>query len=150
MAPRTSETRTEPIADDALLITRRFDAPLSVVWRMWESRDHIIRWWGPEGFTVTEFELDFRPGGKWRCGMISDAYPKSWSGGEFIDIVPRQRIVFSFAWDEASGEDTETTVTVTFEEKDGQTIQHFHQTPFATVESRDSHVGGWNSLFNKE
>ena len=41
-------------------------------------------------------------------------------------------------------------VTVTFEERDGKTVQHFHQAPFTSVASRDSHVGGWNSLFNKE
>ena len=39
-------------------------------------------------------------------------------------------------------------VTVTFAEKDGKTVQTFHQTPFSSVESRDSHIGGWNSLFN--
>ena len=44
----------------------------------------------------------------------------------------------------------ETIVTVRFEEKDGRTLQHFHQTPFSSVASRDSHVAGWNSLFNKE
>ena len=146
MAPATRAA----IADDELLITRRFDAPVSVVWRMWESRDHIIRWWGPEGFTVTDFDLDFRPGGKWRSGMTSDIYPKSWSNGTFIEIVPRERIVMTFAWEQGSGEATDTTITVTFEEKDGQTLQHFHQTPFESVESRDSHVGGWNSLFNKQ
>jgi hypothetical protein len=41
-------------------------------------------------------------------------------------------------------------VTVSFAEKDGNTIQTFHQTPFSSVASRDSHVGGWNSLFNKQ
>ena len=138
------------IADDELQITRRFEAPVAVVWRMWESRDHIIRWWGPEGFTCTDFDLDFRPGGKWRSGMISDIYPKSWSNGTFIEIVPHERIVMSFVWEQGSGEPTDTTITVTFEEQDGETLQHFHQTPFDSVESRDSHVSGWNSLFNKE
>jgi uncharacterized protein YndB with AHSA1/START domain len=146
MAPATEAA----IADGELLITRRFKAPVAVVWRMWESRDHIARWWGPEGFTVTEFDLDFRPGGKWRSGMVSAIYPKSWSSGTFIEIVPRERIVMSFAWEEGSGEATDTTITVTFEEKDGETIQHFHQTPFETVDARDSHIGGWNSQFNKE
>lgn len=42
-------------------------------------------------------------------------------------------------------------MTVSFEERDGKTtLQHFHQAPFSSVASRDSHVGGWNSLFNKQ
>jgi hypothetical protein len=41
-------------------------------------------------------------------------------------------------------------VTVTFAEKDGKTVQSFHQTPFSSVKDRDDHIGGWNSLFNKQ
>ena len=44
----------------------------------------------------------------------------------------------------------DTVVTVTFTEKNGATVQGFHQTPFSTIEARDSHVGGWNSLINKQ
>jgi hypothetical protein len=44
----------------------------------------------------------------------------------------------------------ETLITVTFEERDGRTIQSFHQAPFISVESRDSHVDGWDSCFNRE
>ena len=138
------------LGDDELLITREFDAPLALVWRIWEDPDHMIRWWGPEGFTCTSLDVDFRPGGAWRIAMVSDAYGESRSGGRFREIEKGKRIVFTFAWDESSGEGNETTITVTFEERDGKTIQRFHQAPFTSVESRDSHVGGWNSLFNKE
>ena len=147
MAARADATT---LRDDELLITRTFDAPVSLVWRLWEERDHMIRWWGPEDFTCTSVDLDFRPGGRWRIGMVSDAYGESWSGGEFREIEKRNRIVFTFAWEQGAGEPNETMVTVTFEERDGKTIQHFHQAPFTSVASRDSHVGGWNSLFNKE
>ena len=110
----------------------------------------MIRWWGPEDFTCTSVDLDFRPGGHWRIGMVSDAYGETWSNGEFREIEKGKRIVFTFAWEQGAGEPNETIVTVTFEERDGKTIQHFHQGPFTSVASRDSHVGGWNSLFNKE
>lgn len=142
-------TETTPIGDDELFIERVFNAPVSLVWRLWEERQHMIRWWGPEGFTATDLDIDFRPGGKWRIGMISEAYPKSWSHGEFRSIEKNRRIQFSFAWDEQSGDPTETLVTVEFIPEAGGTRQTFHQAPFASVEARDSHVQGWNSLFNK-
>jgi uncharacterized protein YndB with AHSA1/START domain len=137
-------------ADDELFITREFAAPLALVWRMWEDRELMFRWWGPEGFTVTELDRDFRVGGRWRVGMISERYGKGWSGGVFREIVPQERLVFTFAWEEGTGDPLDTLATVTFEETAGKTIQHFHQTPFGSIESRDSHVGGWNSLFNKQ
>ena len=70
--------------------------------------------------------------------------------GVIREVEKNKRIVFTFRWDEDSGRDLDTLVTVTFAEKDGKTVQTFHQAPFSTVEIRDSHVGGWNSLFNKQ
>lgn len=145
-----ARTEVRPVRDDELLITRDFAAPLSLVWRLWEDSDHMRRWWGPEGFHVVSLTADFRPGGKWRVHMTSVQFGNSYSSGEFKSITPRQEIVFSFAWEEDSGPGTETLVTVNFEEQDGVTRQYFHQTPFVSVADRDSHVGGWNSLFNKE
>jgi uncharacterized protein YndB with AHSA1/START domain len=146
----TAQARATKQADDELLIRRVFDAPVALVWRLWENREHMFRWWGPEGFTCTSLDLDFRPGGAWRVSMVSDAYGKSWSSGKFREIQKGKRIVFTFAWEEGSGETNETVVTVTFEERDGKTVQTFRQAPFTSVASRDGHVAGWNSLFNKE
>jgi uncharacterized protein YndB with AHSA1/START domain len=70
--------------------------------------------------------------------------------GVIREVAKNKRIVFTFQWDESAGRDCDTLVTVTFAEKDGKTVQRFHQTPFSTVAIRDSHVGGWNSLFNKQ
>ncbi|GLQ52796.1 SRPBCC family protein [Devosia nitrariae] len=142
--------RTDDLRDDELLITRVFEAPVAVVWRLWSEPEHWFRWSGPQGFTVTDLDHDFRVGGQWRTGMKSAAYGRSVSHGQFLEIVPHERIVMSFAWEEGSGETTQTTITITFEEEDGRTVQHFHQTPFSSRDYRDSHVMGWNSQFNKE
>ncbi len=138
------------LRDDELYIEREFDAPVDLVFRIWENRDHAIRWWGPEKFTTTELEMDFRPGGKWRATMLSKQYGVSRMSGEFREIVKNRKIVFTFAWAAESGDPTDTLITVTFEERGGKTIQAFHQTPFSSVESRDNHIGGWNSFINKE
>src|SRR6186713_2373241 len=76
--PMAGRASPSAVRDDELLITRTFDAPVALVWRLWEERDHMIRWWGPEGFTCTSVDLDFRPGGRWRISMVSDAYGESW------------------------------------------------------------------------
>jgi hypothetical protein len=41
-------------------------------------------------------------------------------------------------------------VTITFEERDGKTVQTFHQAPFRNVERRDRHVVGWSQAFDKQ
>lgn len=136
--------------DDELLIERTFDAPVALVYRLWEDRDHMLRWWGPEAFTAVELDWALTPGRPWRGAMTSRQYGLSRFGGAIREVDPKKRIVFTFQWGEESRQDPETLVTVSFAERDGKTIQTFHQAPFARVEARDSHVGGWNSMFNKQ
>lgn len=138
------------IRDDELLIEREFDAPVALVFRLWEDRNHMLRWWGPEEFTTIELDWKLTPGRPWRGTMTSKQYGLSNFGGTIREVERNRRIVFSFQWDEDSGRDRDTVVTVTFSERDGKTVQTFHQTPFSSVAIRDSHLGGWNSLFNKQ
>jgi len=138
------------LRDDELLIEREFKAPASLVFRMWESRDHMIRWWGPEEFTTIELDWELKPGRPWHGSMTSQQYGVSRFSGIIREVDRNKRIVFTFKWDEDSDDNLDTLVTVTFAEKNGNTVQTFHQAPFSSVESRDSHVGGWNSLFNKQ
>ena len=152
-AARTeTEKRNLATRDDELKLDRTFEAPLALVWRMWESRDHIIRWWGPEMFTCTELDWELTPGRPWRATMASRKFQRRIArmGGLIREVERHKCIVFSFAWDADSGRDMDTIVTVSFQETNGATIQTFHQTPFSNTEIRDSHVGGWNSLLNKQ
>ena len=145
-------TSTKPrLGDDELLITRTFDAPVALVFRIWAEREHMIRWLGPKGFTCTSLELDFRPGGRWRACIVSEEYGESWMGGHYREIEQEKRIVYTFACEDGPDQPgVETLVTVTFTEQDGKTVQAFHQAPFTRVEARDSHIGGWNECFDRE
>jgi len=147
-----AERRNLATRDDELKLDRTFEAPLALVWRLWENRDHMIRWWGPEIFTCIELDWELTPGRPWRAMMTSKQFNRKISrmSGVIREVVKNKRIVFTFAWDEDSGRDMDTVVTVTFTEKNGATVQSFHQTPFSGVEIRDMHVGGWNSLINKQ
>ena len=138
------------IRDDELLIIREFDAPVALVFRLWEDSHHMLRWWGPEEFTTVELDWELTPGRRWGGAMISRHYGLSRFDGIIREVERNRRIVFTFQWGEESGRDRDTLVTVTFAEQGGRTIQTFHQTPFSTVAIRDSHVGGWNSLFNRQ
>ncbi len=41
------------------------DAPVALVWEVCTRPEHIIHWWGPEGFTNTIDEMNVVPGGEW-------------------------------------------------------------------------------------
>jgi uncharacterized protein YndB with AHSA1/START domain len=139
------------IADNELLIVRTFNAPPSVVFALWSSAEHMKRWMGPKDFTCPEATIDFRVGGSYRAMIKSAKYGENWFSGVYREIVPGKRLVFTFTWEnEGPSEGVETLVTITFEERDGKTVQTFHQAPFSNIERRDSHVGGWNEAFDKQ
>ena len=136
--------------DEELLIEREFDAPLALVFRLWESRDHMLRWWGPEKFTTIELDWQLTPGRPWRGAMVSKQFGLSRFGGVIREVERLRRIAFTFQWDEGFGRDLDTLVTVGFAEKDGRTVQSFHQAPFSSIAIRNSHVGGGNSALNRQ
>ncbi len=140
----------EGFHDDELLISRTFDAPVALVFRLWEDRDHMIRWWGPEKFTCTALDWELTPGRRWHSTMAAKDWGMTGMGGVIREVERNKRIIFTFKWDRDGENPVDTLIAVTFEERNGQTIESFHQTPFVSVAARDSHIGGWNSLINKQ
>jgi len=142
-------------ADDApvervLVITRIFDAPRSLVFKMWTDPDELVRWQGPRGFTTTIVAGDLRPGGAYRFHMRGPE-GDHWVQGIFREIVQPQRLVFTHAWSDAQGKPTgpETVITVTFEEVDGKTRLTLRQEVFESPTARDLHRGGWTSSLDR-
>src|SRR5713226_9038389 len=110
-------------ADRELTLTRVFDAPRERVFEAWTNPEEIGRWWGPHGFTTTSLEMDIRPGGAYRACMRSREGALYRRRGVYRDIVPPERLAFTFAWADATGNlGHETLVTVTFAERGGKTV----------------------------
>jgi uncharacterized protein YndB with AHSA1/START domain len=130
-----------------LSIARTFAAPVALVFEIWTTREHVSKWWAPKTFENVNADWDFRVGGAYRIGINSPKYGLNWMGGHFVEIVPNQRIVFTFAWE---SQDYETLITVSFEERDGKTVQTFHQSPFKNADTRDSHIDGWTGVLERE
>lgn len=140
---------TDALRDDELLIERVLNAPVELVYRVWTTPEHLMRWWGPKDFTTAGYEMEFRPGGAYRATIRGPDGARHGMSGVYREITPERRIVMTFAWDEAEGEPFETLVTVTFAPEGRRTRFTFHQTPFQSVESRDSHLGGWTECMDR-
>ena len=141
----------EPKALPELLITRVFDAPRSLVFKVWTEPQHMVRWCAPHGFAITHSEGDLRPGGAWRSCMVSPDGLEFGVGGVYREIVPPERLVFTHVWDETNGQNgQETLVTLTFADfEERKTKMYFRQQFFLTESSRDGHEGGWSESFER-
>ena len=84
------------VSEDAVVIERTFDAPVDLIWQMWTQAEHFKKWYGPKGFTVPVAEMDVRVGGKHLFCMESpDGSMKMWSTGEYTEVVPNERLVYT-------------------------------------------------------
>lgn len=107
-------------SDEQILITREFDAPRHLVYRAWTTPDLVRRWWAGHRGTVTGIEMDVRPGGAWRFVMTAHGGSEVAFHGEYREVVPNERLVYTEAFE--GGPDVDPTVTtVTFIEVDGRT-----------------------------
>ena len=141
-----SSAAAEAAEQRVLVITRIFDAPPRLVFKVWTEPEHLVHWWGPKGFTLPTCTMDFRPGGAYRFCMRSPEGVDHWLQGVYREIVEPERLVFTWAWVDAEGKPGhETLLTVTFEEHNGKTKLTLHQAVFESVTARDAHRGGWTS-----
>jgi uncharacterized protein YndB with AHSA1/START domain len=137
--------------DLALVITRTFDAPRELVWKLWSDPQHFKHWMGPRDHPVVHTEGEFRRGGKWRGCLRSTATGEElWQSGVYLEVKEPERLVFTFAWDRADGSRSpETEITVLFAEQNGKTVMTFCQAVFETAGARDGHRLGWESTFDR-
>jgi uncharacterized protein YndB with AHSA1/START domain len=147
------DTRTSIDADERepeLVITRIFDAPRDVVFEAWTEPGRVARWWGPRGFVTTYCDMDIRPGGAFRVCMRSPEGAEHWKQGVYREVVEPERLVFTFAWEDADGNPThQTLVTVSFAEEGSKTKLTLHQAVFETIARRDEHQRGWTSTLQR-
>lgn len=145
---------TNPQADALTLrIERTIRAPRARVYHAWVDPEEMKKWSAPEGMTIPEGMQELRVGGKFRAVMLEANGTKHVVLGEYREVNPPSRLVYTHAWLEDNGAGTITTpqtiVTVEFFEEKGATRVVLTQTGFATAGARDGHVGGWTSVFNK-
>jgi len=138
------------LQDRTLVLTRTFDAPRELVFKLWTQPEHLARWWGPRGFEVMSYEADARPGGRYRFGVRSPENTEHRAHGIYREVQPPSRLVFTSAWEHPDGSPKhETLVTLTFEDTgDGKTRFTLHQTTFESMNSRDLHNGGWSTTLD--
>src|SRR6186997_1303476 len=123
-APVKNRTTTERTSDHELVVKRTFDAPARLVFEAWTTPELFKRWWVPKslGVTLHACELDARTGGTYRLVFGEDASAQMEFFGRYIEVIPHSRIV----WTNDEGGEGGAVTTVTFDEKDGQTLLVIH------------------------
>ena len=111
--------------------------------------ERLAEWWGPAGFTTPSLELDVRDGGRFRITMQPPDGEAFHLRGEFAQIDPPRRLVYTFEWEEPDPDDQETVVTLSFLEHREGTRLVVDQRPFATEGRLALHDSGWTESLER-
>lgn len=105
--------------NNTIHISRTYAAGVDRAWWAWTDPEAIGLWWGPRGWAATVYEMDVRPGGRWRFQIapVDDSAAAVRSVAIYTAVVPGAELAYDDAFaDEAwqpDGTDTFPT-SVTF------------------------------------
>ena len=86
-----------------LVIGRVLDAPVELVFKAWSDPAFLSKWWGPKGFEISHFKLDFRAGGTLHYCMSNDTGFGMWGKFVYVEIVQPGLIVFINSFSDKGG-----------------------------------------------
>ena len=141
LAPHETSLTLE--GDRNFVIARMFNGPARIVFDAYTRPELVARWWAPQshGVSIIKCEADVRSGGSYRYVLRVGREHEMAFSGEYLEVTPPSRLVFTQLFEPTAGGvqpgDQAITITVTFEERDGET--HFlSRTVCPTPELRDT------------
>ena len=119
-----NRTTIERKSELELVVTRTFNGPARIVFEAWTKPELMKLWWAPKssGVPLLSCEMDVRVGGGYRLEFGHDDANSMAFFGKYLEVEPPSRLV----WTNDESEDAALT-TVTFEEREGQTLLVLHE-----------------------
>ena len=153
--------------EEILTLSRTYNAPRDLVFKVWTECEHMSGWWGPKGWSLSYCKIDLRPGGLFHYCMRGPNGDEHWGRFVYHEIVVPERLVFINSFADAYGGlekvpfmpdwPREVLAMVTFTEEDGKTTITFEAAPVnASDNERKIFIGGkeqfgsgWGSSLEK-
>ena len=134
----------------SLEIKRSINAPRDRVYAAWTEPAQLKEWFGPENVRTRNFTADARVGGKYRWDLINEEGEDMTISGEYRELIPGKKIVFTWKWDDDKAwKNTSSVVTLELSDRDGGTELRLIHEKLPSEESRDRHNEGWNSVVDR-
>jgi uncharacterized protein YndB with AHSA1/START domain len=141
---------TKPAEKTSLKIQRFINAPRARVYAAWTDPAQLKEWWGPKQMRTKTLEFDPRIGGKYRWTLVNEEGEEMTVFGEYRELIPGEKIVFTWKWDDDEAWENQTSVvTVELSDRDGGTELRLTHEQLPSVESRERHTEGWTVVLDR-
>ncbi|TAM01191.1 MAG: SRPBCC domain-containing protein [Paraburkholderia sp.] len=130
----------------ALTLRRRLNASAAKVYAAWTQPSQLMQWMRPYETTCVHAEADVRVGGRFRVIMRAPDGEDHDVSGQYLEVVPDTRLVFTWAW--RSTPERESLVTVMLRAEGNATELTLRHERFFDETTRDAHEGGWSSALD--
>ena len=128
---------------------RLIRAPRGRVYAAWTDPAQLRKWFGPANVKTRKLTADVRVGGKFRWECTDPEGKEVTISGEYREVVPDRKIVFTWQLEDEDWKNHNSMVTVEFFDRgDGTEVRLTHEN-LPTKPSRDDHEQGWNSVLDK-
>jgi uncharacterized protein YndB with AHSA1/START domain len=125
--------------DLEIVLSCRFQRSAQLLFEAWTRPEHLRRWWGCEGSTITHCAIDLRVGGAWSLVMrMADGSEHPFHGA-YREIQRANRLVYTECYEMPQYGNPEWLTTVTFEELASETVLT-HTILHNSREVRDGHL----------
>lgn len=132
----------------SLTLRRHYEVGAEKVWRAWTDPQALKLWFGPaEIVSVPVSEIDLRVGGRFRVVMLEANGERHEVGGTYREIVPRRKLVFSWAWHSTPERESRVTVLIEPAGRGCELVLRHEQ--FFDEAAREGHEHGWTGSLVK-
>ena len=123
-----------------------FDAPREALFAAWTEPEQLKQWWGPGFFETVSAEVDLRPGGRYELLLEPGSMRLV---GEFREVTPPSRLVYTWRWIEGVPDTRESLVTVEFHDRGGHTELVLTHSEFPASHGPAPYQMGWEGGLDK-
>jgi uncharacterized protein YndB with AHSA1/START domain len=139
LAGKSVEVKVTLPSEREIAFTCYFQRSARLLFEAWTKPEHLRRWWGCEGSSITHCAIDLRAGGSWSLVMrMADGSDHPFRG-MYREVVRPYRLVYTECYDMAQFGSPEWLTTVTFEEAKAATLVT-HLIQHKSREARDGHL----------
>src|SRR5690242_11330333 len=137
----TNTNQTTIIAEPGkqeVVITREFDAPRELVFKVFTDPELLPQWWGPRYLSTIVEKMDVRPGGQWRFIQHDDQGNEYAFHGVYHEVLAPERIIDTFEFEGLPETGHVTLETMRLVELPGGRTRLITQSIFQSAMDRDA------------